>query len=904
MSRYPTAQEVKASVLLSDVIRKDVKLQENGADEWIGLCPFHSERTGSFRVYDNDGSGGHYHCFGCNAHGDVISYIEHTRQMGINAAKDHLTGGRTELVAIHPPRAMEELVDDDKGLERVDATNAPLIVAGEAFRAWNPKSKEYTIIAAEMVHPYRDVKGKLLGYTVRTSNAKALPLQFCKRPDAPDVVPEWVITGFPSDNRSLYGIEHLPASGRVVVVEGEKCVDALRGVGIIAVSWLGGAQAVAKSNWRVLTGYDVVLWPDNDEPGHHAMHGDGKKKGVLQLLDDIAASIKAVVIPERKPKGWDCADAIEEWTDCEPIIKSAGNVYREPEPEAAIPIEVSPPKRPQSYQPASKLDDNPHFRFLGHDHGKYYFIPKAGGQLRDYTAPQLSTIPCLFELASPNFWLKNYSTDVAKPSFKGEAVQIAMYDLQQSSIAKGIFNPMRVRGRGWWRDGKDMLLHLGDRILVHGDTIDVNEFQGDYIYENAKPSKVNLKDNFDVEDCDQLRRLLAMFPFTDEWHEIFLAGFMVTGFISGALKWRPHLWISGQKSSGKSTIIRELYMPLMGDFSLNLGATSTMAGITQEINKNSLVVSVDEAEAENRRDGDLRMRGILQMMRSSSSSADGQTEVKGTGGAGGAIHRQVRSQFLLASIDKIAMVPADKSRITSIDLSSKYFKHPIEDVEAAIGDTLTPDYCQRFAGRCINKCDDILRGVPIFRMALMPHIKDDRTALQIGTLLAGYWTLISDEQVTKEAAEDFVSKRNWQDMRDSAASNTDDREFFAKLLASNIMFTDENKNNRRESISFLIRCAMGLRDEEDMAMSQDTATAVLRENGIGIVAKDFNSVHFAMRSQKIKNLMENTKWQNGYQSSLENVSTHQKGKNARIEGMTQKVITIPDFWKYIGEFMG
>ena len=58
-------------VLLSDVIGKTVNLSKKGSD-FIGLCPFHNEKTPSFNVNDEDG---YYHCFGCGAHGDSISFI-------------------------------------------------------------------------------------------------------------------------------------------------------------------------------------------------------------------------------------------------------------------------------------------------------------------------------------------------------------------------------------------------------------------------------------------------------------------------------------------------------------------------------------------------------------------------------------------------------------------------------------------------------------------------------------------------------------------------------------------------------------------------------------------------------------------------------------------------------------
>ncbi len=43
----------------------------------VGLCPFHEERTPSFHIFDD-----HYHCFGCRAHGDAISYVQHTQGLG------------------------------------------------------------------------------------------------------------------------------------------------------------------------------------------------------------------------------------------------------------------------------------------------------------------------------------------------------------------------------------------------------------------------------------------------------------------------------------------------------------------------------------------------------------------------------------------------------------------------------------------------------------------------------------------------------------------------------------------------------------------------------------------------------------------------------------------------------
>ena len=73
------------------------------------------------------------------------------------------------------------------------------------------------------------------------------------------------------DNRPLYRLPELLAANfdRVVIVtEGEKCADALAGLGYAATTTFGGANAARKSDLSPLRGRKVILWPDHDAPGH------------------------------------------------------------------------------------------------------------------------------------------------------------------------------------------------------------------------------------------------------------------------------------------------------------------------------------------------------------------------------------------------------------------------------------------------------------------------------------------------------------------------------------------------------------------------------------------------------------------------------------------------------------
>lgn len=62
---------LRSRISVSSVVRAKVRL-ERKSGEYLGLCPFHSEKTPSLTVND---SKRFYHCFGCGTHGDVIKFM-------------------------------------------------------------------------------------------------------------------------------------------------------------------------------------------------------------------------------------------------------------------------------------------------------------------------------------------------------------------------------------------------------------------------------------------------------------------------------------------------------------------------------------------------------------------------------------------------------------------------------------------------------------------------------------------------------------------------------------------------------------------------------------------------------------------------------------------------------------
>lgn len=71
MYTQDSLEKLRQHIDIVDVLGEYVQLKKTGST-YKGLCPFHNEKTPSFIVNRSAGS---YHCFGCHAHGDTISFI-------------------------------------------------------------------------------------------------------------------------------------------------------------------------------------------------------------------------------------------------------------------------------------------------------------------------------------------------------------------------------------------------------------------------------------------------------------------------------------------------------------------------------------------------------------------------------------------------------------------------------------------------------------------------------------------------------------------------------------------------------------------------------------------------------------------------------------------------------------
>lgn len=208
---------------------------------------------------------------------------------------------------------------------------------------------------------YFDRDGKLLGlaYRFRTSDGgkDIIPCVWARHEVSG--AQKWHWLSFP-EPRPLYGLDRLGDDKPVLIVEGEKCVDAafgLIGSTFDVLSWPGGGKAVSKADFSPIEGRKVIVWPDcdakhvvdkdpsspllpaNDQPGMKAAWA------VVKAAVKLGCQVHLVRIPDpgEKPDGWDVADFIAEGVTADDLIKWMRERLVKPA-EAVVTKSISTPR--------------------------------------------------------------------------------------------------------------------------------------------------------------------------------------------------------------------------------------------------------------------------------------------------------------------------------------------------------------------------------------------------------------------------------------------------------------------------------------------------------------------------------------------------------------------------------
>lgn len=257
-------------------------------------------------------------------------------------------------------------------------------------------------------------------------------------------------------NRELYNFDLISGASAeepIIVVEGEKCADALTGIGILATTTLGGSKAANKTDLSPLVGRKVFIWPDLDVPGiEYAKDveaiinckSDGAARIVLISHDRIRTYVSETM-KSQCTKGWDAADAVEAgWTKA--------NVERLFELEEQVTTERSKEQKGQcrlAIEPAIEVPQEP-IDLWHTPEGEPYATVKVGGHFENWAIDSMSFRSLLSyqHYKAENKVLSQSALDDKKRTLAGKA----MFEGEKHAVHTRIGN-----------SGKSIYLDIGNK---------------------------------------------------------------------------------------------------------------------------------------------------------------------------------------------------------------------------------------------------------------------------------------------------------------------------------------------------------------------------------------------------------------------------------------------------------
>lgn len=311
-------ETVRQRARIEDIVGATVALRNAGGGALTGLCPFHDEKTPSFRVTP---SRGFYYCFGCGKGGDVISFVQELNNVSFTEAVQFLAdkvgiqlrfsedgprqapGGRMRILEANKVAAeyfseqlhtqeglagrqfLAERGFDQNSAERFGIGYAPQdgkalgrhlkgrgFTDDELVRAGLIRANGWDFFQGRLLWPIRDSGASVLGFGARRlSDTDRMPAKYINTPETPVYKKSNVLYGLDLA-RSAIGKKN-----QAVVVEGYTDVMAAHLAGVdTAVASCGTAfgeehaKLIARLMGTDALGGEVIFTFDGDAAGQNA----------------------------------------------------------------------------------------------------------------------------------------------------------------------------------------------------------------------------------------------------------------------------------------------------------------------------------------------------------------------------------------------------------------------------------------------------------------------------------------------------------------------------------------------------------------------------------------------------------------------------------------------------------
>lgn len=484
---------------------------------------------------------------------------------------------------------------------------------------------------------------------------------------------------------------------------------------------------------------------------------------------------------------------------------------------------------------------------LGHRDEQYYYTTSSNKMIVHIGRGSHNSAN-LLDLMPHEFWQESWGRTNKDGSKTVNWTQAAS-DLMEACRWVGIYSDKNVRGAGAWEDDERIVFHTGEKLLVNGTDHELNDIpRSRYLYA-LRPSISEPRTDapLTVSECKLLLEACQAAKWKHEQSSMFFAGALALARLCGALKWRPHVWLTGPAGCGKSSLLEYVAAPLVGEAGLYIVGETTSAGIRQRLECDAKPVLYDEAETNNDR-SHKRMQHILELARQASSANEAQI-LKGTADGSGHSYKVV-SQFILASIRVNLVEESDISRFAVLELEAG---DPLDwpAVKQKLT-AITRDYGDRLAGRMMKVWPELVKAIARFS-DVVSEVSNRRTGDQYGTLLAGYWLCQSDKAPSIDEARALVSTIRLDASK--VEENASDELLCVNWLLDSPCEYEYAQNKVRESLGRLL----------NKASSDQTLNEVLGRYGLDT---DGDRLYVATQHPALKKIFHDTKWGEMYSQAI------------------------------------
>lgn len=532
------------------------------------------------------------------------------------------------------------------------------------------------------------------------------------------------------------------------------------------------------------------------------------------------------------------------------------------------------------------LDDGEQmpFRILGKSlDRKVYFHCFKSKEVIGISAHNLKS-SYLIEVAPSEWWADRF----VNPN-GGIAWQAAQNYLLRHAEVMDTFDPTRVRRSGSWVDNGDIVFHAGEHLLINGDILELTERNGRYIYEKSRRIPIDIEDKLTTDQASQFHEIIDKLVMKSEVQKQILAGWCLLAPFGGALKWRPHIWLTGPAGSGKSWVLDNIVDKMVGqEFGIKGTGTSTPAGIRQNLQSTTLGVVLDEMESDNRKHADY-IEQILKMFREASSGVESAAST-----LHGSVDQSgkswlVRSMACFASIGASLRQDADIDRFTvltmttmnlMIDKRSAIFK----DLEDST-QMLTLEYCRAFVARTYSLIKEVMCCIDVMIEQATDILESRRHGDQIGTLLAGSWMIKHDKSATAREAREWLETLELHKINSVTEDRSTEQKAIEEILAFQIRVTDGHISSNQTigaCLTYIFHTPEALvSPDDDIAIfpgaTPKTVRQSLEQYGIKPSTRNGQWINIAVKHPAIRKILERTPYANVYEEYIMRLNCCESG---------------------------